>query len=495
MIKMRTNIKILLLLLFSGFAIPAFAGTPTAYLNFASFSTPKGQNFFETYLSVVGSSLKFVKTGNNKYVAKAHVTISFKLGDSVVAASNFNVLSPEVSDTLTKPDFIDVHRFWIPKGNYSLVFTLNDPNDASQKTITGKQLVHVGYRSDTVSLSDAEFLNSFTPSNTPSAYNKCGFDMIPYVFADYPQSMKKLCFYCEIYNTVKFIPGQKFTIKYSIEDDGGYSLDMVSNFAASSQRDADTIVPFMAQIPIDNLPTGNYYLLVSVVDINNHTLAKRRYSFTKENPGVKSTHIPEGFAVYMANRDTLNESIHCLAPISKGDEQAYVISDSLNWVKMSELKRWFYYFWVSRDSLHPLESWQKYLGEVLKVEHSFNTPSIKGYRTDRGRVYLQYGPPNIRVVEKMNPETYPHEIWEYYKLESDGQTDVKFVFYTKTPETNDYELLHSTATGELHNSQWQSALYSGFGKNTLLPSSGDLDNEKIPDQIGEDLNDQFNNPH
>ena len=115
---------------------------------------------------------------------------------------------------------------------------------------------------------------------------------------------------------------------------------------------------------------------------------------------------------------------------------------------------------------------------------------LKGYRTDRGRVYLQYGPPNIMAVEKNNPATYPHEIWEYYKL-PDGETNVKFVFYSTAIETNNFVLLHSTATGEIHNPQWQSALYSTIGSG--LPSN--LDNEKVQDQMGEDVNDEFNNPH
>jgi len=487
---MLKGLKIFFFFLILGFAIPASAGNPTAYLNFASFSTPTGKCFFETYLSVVGNSLKFVKSGKDKYVAKAHVTISFKQGDSLVSSANFNVVSPEVSDSSNKPNFIDVHRFWLPKGNYTLVFTLDDPNDASHKTITMKQAVYSGYRSDTVVISDPEFLSSFSQSNNLGPYNKCGYTMIPYVFQHYPQSVNKLCFYCEIYNTIKFIPREKFKIVYSIQSDESLSLDQSSNFTSSAEQDADTVVPFMAQVPIGNLPTGSYNLLVSVIDMNNHVMAKRRYSFTKDNPGVKSTHIPPGFAVYMSNRDTLEESIRCLAPISKNNEQGYVMSDSLNWVPMPELKRWFYYFWQSRDSLHPLEAWQKYLGDVIKVNNTFNMPNLKGYRTDRGRIYLQYGPPNIRDVEKMNPVTYPHEIWEYYKL-PDGEIDTKFVFYSTAVETNNYVLLHSTATGEIHNPQWQSALYSTVGSG--LPSN--LDNEKVQDQLGEDVNDEFDNPH
>lgn len=486
---MRLRINILLLGIALGLTAPAWADGPEGYLNFASFHTPNGKDYFETYLVVVGNTMKFVKAADNKYVAKAHISLSFKRGDSTVASASFNLLSPETGDTLSKPDFIDVHRFWLPRGTYTMNFTIDDPNDASHKSNGGKQSVRVGYPIDTVSVSDAEFMSSYTPSNTPGPFNKCGYNMVPYVFAHYPAGVNKLSFYCEVYNTERVIPHEKFTLKYAVENDGDYSLSN-QNYSGSAHLDADTVVPFMAQVPIGNLATGSYYLTVSVIDANNHLLYKRKYSFTKDNPGVKSTNIPAGFAPYMANRDTLEECIHCLAPISRSDERPYVINDSLGWVSMPELKRFFYYFWLSRDSLHPLDAWHKYLGEVIKVDNSFSMRDVKGYRTDRGRIYLQYGPPNIRDVEKMNPTTYPHEIWEYYKL-PDGEIDTKFVFYSTAIETNNYVLLHSTATGEIHNPQWQSALYSTIGSG--LPAN--LDDEKVQDQMGEDVNDEFNNPH
>lgn len=309
---MKSKLKILFFFILSGCALSLYAGNPIAYLNFATFTTPSGQSYFETYLSVDGSSLKFVKNKNNRYSAKIHVILSFKSGDSIVKSANFNVVSPEVDDTLTKPDFKDVHRFWIPKGEYTLMFTLDDPNDASQKVVAGKQPIHTGYATDTVTISDAEFLSSFTPSNALGAYNKCGYFMVPYVFSDYPKEVKKLSFYCEIYNTIKYVPREKVTVKYAVEDDGSSMINLSSNnFVSATQIDADTVIPFLAQVPIDNLATGNYYLVVSVIDINNHTLAKHKYSFTKQNSGVKSARISGGWAPYMSSRDTLEECIHC----------------------------------------------------------------------------------------------------------------------------------------------------------------------------------------
>lgn len=481
--------KILLFFFIASFSAQSRAGNPTGYLNFATFSTPEGRNYFETYLNIVGSTMHFVKNSNNKFEAKAHITISFRMGDSIVASANFNLHSPEVTDTINKPDFIDVHRFWLKKGNYTLAFTLDDVNDLSHKMISGKQPVHTGYSTDSVTISDAEFLSTYTASNNPGPYNKCGYNMIPYVFQNYPVEMKKLSFYCEIYNVQKFSgPHDKVLVKYSIEDGGNNYLDLTNNFVSSVTLDADTIIPFLAQIPIDKLSTGNYTLSISVIDKNYHTLAKRNFAFSRDNPNVKANHIPKGFAPYFANRDTLAECIRCLGPISTRLEHAVISSDSLSWINITELKRFFYYFWVTRDSVYPLAAWLSYLDKVIAVNHSFNVPNIKGYQTDRGRVYLQYGAPNQRIASSMNPSSRPWEIWEYYKLPN-GEVDRKFLFYNTDLVTNNYTLLHSTATGELHNPQWQTMLFSVEG----VP--GSVDQQTIQQDMGEDVIDEFNNPH
>jgi GWxTD domain-containing protein len=486
---MRTRLKILLFIFLSGFTMPLYAGNPKAYLNFATFTTPEGRNYFETYLTIDGNSLNFVKNANNKFAAKAHITLSFKSGDSVVASANFNVLSPEVNDTLTKPDFIDVHRFWLKKGNYTLVFTLDDPNDAEHKMISAKQPVHAGYSNDTVSVSDAEFLSSYTPSDKPGPYNKIGYDMIPYVFQYYPVKVTKLSLYCEIYNAEKFTgQHEKVLIKYSIDDDGNNFLDFSKTFSSSVAMDADTIIPFLAQIPIESLPSGNYHLSISVLDKNYHILAKRNFAFKRDNPNVKGIHIPVGFAPYFADRDSLVEYIRCLAPICGNNDHSYVTSDSLAWVNTAELKRFFYYFWLAKDSVYPLAAWKSYLDKVLAVNHTFGVPNTKGYQTDRGRVYLQYGAPSHRITSSMNPTSYPWEIWEYYQL-PDGQVDIKFLFYNTDLVTNNYILLHSTANGEMHNPQWQTMLYSRLG----TPSN--IDQQTVDDDMGENVVNEFNNPH
>ncbi|MCL2512198.1 MAG: GWxTD domain-containing protein, partial [Bacteroidales bacterium] len=97
----------------------------------------------------------------------------------------------------------------------------------------------------------------------------------------------------------------------------------------------------------------------------------------------------------------------------------------------------------------------------------------KGYQTDRGRVYLQYGPPTIVVdrsfdtgnsgfTSNLEDDSYqdgglvPYQIWRYDIL---GAQRVRtFVFANKHIAAQSYDLIHSDAQGENYNPQWQTEL-------------------------------------
>ncbi len=118
------------------------------------------------------------------------------------------------------------------------------------------------------------------------------------------------------------------------------------------------------------------------------------------------------------------------------------------------MQQFFLNFWRSRNNADPEAEWYDYKKEVAKVNNDYTTQVRKGYDTDRGRVYLKYGPPNIITESYDEPSAYPYEIWHYYTL-GENQRNKKFVFYTYDIVTNDFQLLHSDAIGELSNYRWQ----------------------------------------
>ena len=141
--------------------------------------------------------------------------------------------------------------------------------------------------------------------------------------------------------------------------------------------------------------------------------------------------------------------------------------------------------------MSPQIEWENYYAQVKRVNNSFSAIRIKGYETDRGRVFLKYGAPD-RIVQNHNePGAYPYEIWHYYTLEK--QRNKKFVFMTRDIATNDFQLIHSDAIGELNNSRWTSEIYS----RTYSPYQEYYnDNGSVNPDInyGDDAKDYYENP-
>jgi hypothetical protein len=118
---------------------------------------------------------------------------------------------------------------------------------------------------------------------------------------------------------------------------------------------------------------------------------------------------------------------------------------------------------------------------VRKADLSFKTRMKKGYETDRGRVFLKYGPPNTIVDRPYEKDVVPYQVWHYYKLGT--LSNRRFVFYQPDLIANEFIMLHSDVPGEITNTNWQNYLVRN--KSIELDPSSDYRGKS-----GED----FNNP-
>ncbi|MDL2243198.1 GWxTD domain-containing protein, partial [Bacteroidales bacterium OttesenSCG-928-K03] len=148
------------------------------------------------------------------------------------------------------------------------------------------------------------------------------------------------------------------------------------------------------------------------------------------------------------------------------------------------LQQFAYNFWVERNELTPEKSFNEYMAAVKKVNNSYGNAMRRGYDTDRGRVYLQYGPPNHIHENRFSSATKPYEIWQYYKIE--GQSNKRFVFAALDLALKDYDLIHSDVIGELYNSKWQQELY--------LNSPIINDDESMEEMWGSPLDEYYRDP-
>lgn len=458
-----------------------------AYLMLSEFCTLEHGNFVETYLNVASNSIIYAKNEQQKFQASILVNITFSRNDSVYGYAKFNLLSPEYDDTLTrKVNFIDVHRFVLAKGEYTFDLSITDNNNIN-KPFTFSQQVIVDIDNKIPNVSSIELIDSYKQVETASVLTKNGLDIVPYVSSFFPENMNELNFYGELYAIDRDIPkGETFIINTYLESfENGVKMQDYFRFSRSK---SDKIVPVLGGFNIKNLPSGNYNLVIEARDKENKLITDNKLFIQRSNPSAEASfnelnaiNIKNTFVDKIPN-DTLTEYIKYLRPISSRIEVEYATNANSSNNLMNK-QQFFLNFWQKRSAIDPETEWKNYLIRVNEVNKLFKTQVRKGYATDRGRVYLQYGKPDSRLMYDREPSLYPYELWQYYKL--NNRSNRRFVFTNTDLASNNYVLIHSDAIGEVRDDRWQTRLNR---RNNMYQS---FDQEKAVDQFGTNLRDAY----
>ena len=477
-------VTIILTILFSS---TAFAGNLKAYFTYCTFNSPDNGPYIETYLSVIGNSSVFTKNESNNFQSTIEVTLVFKQGEDIKKFKKYNLLSPEITDSLAeKSNFMDQQRISLPNGNYEFEISIKDLN-STEAAFKSTQILTIDYPKDSLNISDIEFVESLTKTTTNTIITKSGYDILPYTSDFYPESTTKIAFYSEVYNADKILgANESFLISYYIEVFENQKV--AGNYKSFSRESAKPVNIILKSFTIDNLPSGNYNLVIEARDKSNNLLSKKRAFFQRSNPKSTPLLISNDYLnSFVANMDLkeLGEHIKSIEPISTNIEVNFA-QNQLKGGDEELMRQYFYNFWVSRNDLDPEAEWKKYFKRVNTANKLFSTGIKKGYASDRGVVFLKYGEPNTRTDFSSEPNAYPYEIWHYYKIEN--FSNKKFVFYDPYLGSNQYPLLHSDMPGHLNNPQWRVQLH----QRTTNPV--DMDTKDGADHYGGRANDFFNNP-
>jgi len=435
-----------------------------SYISYATFNAPGDDvtPYTETYITFDKSSLIYIKGADGQYNATVNITVMFKQDESIKNFGKYTLTSPAVADTANISGFfMDMQRYSLANGYYTMEVTLEDENNKTVAPYKVEEQFMIDYP-ETFSISNIIGLESYTKADPSSSSARHGYELIPMMMPFYPENVNRLSFYAEIYNAKKQLgENEKYLLNtYLCTFENNAKL---SNYYYTKRMTAKDIDVIINSIDITNLPSGNYYLVLEARDRNNEVIGLNRYFFQRSNPYYQvdesmmaNIDISSVFTGKIDNIDTIREYIRTIDPISTMVEKEYG-RQLIKTGDITTMQQYFYTFWASRNRVTPEQAWLDYYAQVLRVNASFNSVNSKGYDTDRGIVFLKYGAPD-RIVQSYNePGAYPYEIWHYYQLGS--QRNKKFVFMTLDLATNDFQLIHSDAVGELSNFRWTTQIY------------------------------------
>lgn len=222
-------------------------------------------------------------------------------------------------------------------------------------------------------------------------------------------------------------------------------------------------------IPLNllRMPSGNYEFIASLMNDSSKVLHQKKSSFQflapstnlrYRNSELDATTNPSNVIdfekTFVGKYDlvTLKKNIPALEPIAKGGE-IKVIKEIVKNNDIKFLKQFFYNFWYNRNPSDPEAEWKQYVEKLNYVGQKYGSTSTPGYQSDRGKIYLIYGEPDIheRVINEKGAK--PYEVWFYYNAE--GKSNVKFLFCQTGMIASQMFLLHSTEEEILFNPSWK----------------------------------------
>jgi len=436
-------------------------------VNHAIFKNDQKNGFIELYLKIPVNSICLKNSEGKGYNASLNYHLKFSKGDSVVFLKSYNLISPEIVDT-TKLNYAltDLKRIELPYGIYTLEVSISDNNKNDNNT-TFKTIIDSRLLLNTLTFSAIELLDTFYQTKVQNKFSRNNYDLIPNVFNSFTNNQKRLYFYTELYNINRFVNQESFFIKYYIKKDS-IAMDGIEKLARQSPSETNYI---FGSLDISQLLEGNYELIIEVYSNDNKLLKSKSAYFTKNRThdffmaiSPVSNKIEFAKTVKEYSTEQLHTFFEYLEIIAEANElgKVQLMAKENN---LDELQINFYNYWINRDSINPGESWMRFLLSIEECNRQFSTPLRKGYLTDRGRVFLNYGPPNTISESNGQSLTYPYQIWHYYILD-ESQRNKRFVFFNRTGALNEFELIHSDARGEPYNDKWKDIISKFNNLNT-----------------------------
>jgi GWxTD domain-containing protein len=467
--------QILILVLSTLLVQPVLGKRLNAFFSYCTFDQPANGAYIETYLNVAGTSVNLVKNSDNYLQGKIEVQWTYTQNGKIVHFDKYNLLSPPLQDSLqTIHDFIDQQRVQLQDGDYVLELKITDKHSSDQGYVV-TQNISIHYPKGKINISDIELLESYTPSLNAGIYTKSGYDLVPLAYNFFPKTTSVLKFYAEIYGAKEVLGDGDFLVSYNIS--GHQNKKIIHDLVSYKKQKASPVNIILAELPLNDVSSGNYNLSVEIRDKSNQLLASKQVLFQRSNPleipvnpdDLSTIKIDNTFVSYITNTDTLSDYISSLYPISSQFE-VDVEENQMKLNKLESMQQFFYYFWTKRNPQNPEQAWLDYETEVKSVNAAFSCPARKGYESDRGRVYLEYGHPNSIDKTYFEADYYPYEIWQYNDAKE--QRNIKFVFLSRNLSSNCFDLIHSTAKGEYYDTNWQMHLRTESKSNAMF---GDID--------------------
>lgn len=352
-------------------------------------------------------------------------------------------------------------------GIYTANLTIIDVVSKLEGSFFIDKVTVVPPKKNAISLSDFEsayninYVGEYENSKKPELY-KNGFDIIPNPLSVYTLTDSVINIYGEIYN-LKYDPTSptKYQLIINILDNFKNKLMPLGSRVKTKGGNTAVIVEKIPLVEWSQL--GHFKIEIIGIDLETKAA----------DTSYLPVHIISPYEVQMAaakeKKDNIlaavNDPYNNLPLKDKVRLVKYMLNDDessvLNSLNDSAKLNYLDYFWKEHDE-NPATGFNETRAEMIKrykySNEYFSTNDMKtdGYATDRGKIYMIFGPWTERDDHEAPRVGNPFEIWYYRNIEA----GYVFVF-NDWSGNDDYRIIHSTAPGYTFSREWEERLRSG----------------------------------
>lgn len=329
---------------------------------------------------------------------------------------------------------LEQFKTYFKPGRYRMTMNMVDINTG--KRVTKSEIFNVDSLKGGIELSDIELATLIEGDTTDGQFTKNGLKVIPNPSGIYGTGREMLYFYIEAYNLKD--DAVPYEVVYSIINDEG---DLVNKIGPkkTDKIGFTNVVIDVGALNLVALKSGFYSLKVEIKDGEDLSSVKRGFQVRREIVGE-----PEKPSSFTEEEKEHYSKIEYIA----SDEELSEYKTLSDLGKSEFLKR----FWLRRDpnlKTPQNEGLTEFINRLKYVEDKFSTPFKKGYNSDRGRIYIKYGSPDVIETYQFEINYKPYEIWEYYSFGG-----YQFIFSDRGGD-GEYMLIFSSTTKEPSLPNWR----------------------------------------
>ncbi len=434
-------------------------------VDFARFYGNDSLTYVELYYSVAEDKLTY-EFAHERFIGGMNIFALLTQEGERVTDKNWTMphAFQDTSQLSRGQNIVGQTSFALPKGDYLLRVSAYDFYNPRRADTVLLPMRIAGFPSSASSLSDLEICTSIrqVESDSENIFYKNTLEVLPSVSGLFGTAVPTLFYYVETYNLRFLRPSGKYHADVVVYDLGGNEVirhEKTKNLTNNSSVEVGTI-------NVSQLKGGTYTMLFLLSDSAKKSVRSSAKKFFVYKPGMENV-----ARVRTASGEVAASEFGVM---QEGDLDAdfaqarYIATDAevrqyKNFsaipdekTRLDAKRRFVLTFWGARkpDASSPDNPFrQEYVSRVREANEKLSGTYKQGWHTERGRVFVMYGPPDAIERVPNSAENVPYEMWTYNEI----QGGVLFVFIDRTG-LGDWYLVHSTHRNELHDDRWMDQL-------------------------------------